>query len=76
MWKMTPPFWLGLLFVGLKLTHVIEWSWWWVTCPFWIGAAIGLPLLLLAKVLEAIDRRRNPLGYALKDYADALRRKD
>ena len=33
---------LGLLFivfVVLKLTHVIEWSWWWVTSPLW-GAIV------------------------------------
>lgn len=28
-------FWLGLLFVGLKLLGVITWSWLWVTSPFW-----------------------------------------
>ncbi len=26
---------LGLLFVGLKLADYIDWSWWWVTAPFW-----------------------------------------
>lgn len=26
---------LGILFVGLKLTGYIDWSWWWVTTPFW-----------------------------------------
>lgn len=26
---------LGVMFVGLKLQHTIDWSWWWVTCPFW-----------------------------------------
>jgi len=31
---------LGVLFVGLKLGHVIDWSWWWVTAPFWGGLAI------------------------------------
>ena len=31
---------LGVLFVGLKLTHSIDWSWWWVTLPFWGGLAI------------------------------------
>jgi hypothetical protein len=31
---------LGVLFVGLKLCHVIDWSWWLVTIPFWGG--IGL----------------------------------
>lgn len=34
---------LGLLFITflvLKLTHVIDWSWWWVTAPLWGGFAI------------------------------------
>jgi uncharacterized membrane protein len=26
---------LGLIFVTLKLTKVIDWSWWYVTLPFW-----------------------------------------
>jgi len=26
---------LGVLFVGLKLTGYIDWSWWLVTLPFW-----------------------------------------
>ena len=31
---------LGVVFVTLKLTHVINWSWWWVTMPFWGGFAV------------------------------------
>lgn len=26
---------LTLIFITLKLTHVIDWSWWWVTVPLW-----------------------------------------
>lgn len=37
---------LGVLFVGLKLTGFINWSWWWVTAPFWGGlAVVGLVLI-------------------------------
>lgn len=36
---------LGLIFVTLKLTGVIAWSWWWVLAPFWV------PLLFLLLVL-------------------------
>ncbi len=32
---------LGLIFVVLKLTGFIAWSWWWVTCPFWIDILIA-----------------------------------
>ncbi len=27
---------LTILFVALKLTHVIDWSWWFVLGPLWI----------------------------------------
>lgn len=27
---------LFLLFLTLKLTSVIAWSWWWVAAPLWI----------------------------------------
>lgn len=29
-----------LLFVGLKIAGVIDWSWWWVLSPIWIHAAL------------------------------------
>lgn len=36
------PIVLFLIFLVLKLCGVITWSWWWVTCPLWIGiAAVG-----------------------------------
>lgn len=34
------PSLLTVLFVGLKLTGVIDWSWWWVLSPLWISAGI------------------------------------
>lgn len=27
---------LTILFIGLKLTDHINWSWWWVLSPMWI----------------------------------------
>lgn len=39
---------LGVMFVALKLTGVISWSWWWVTLPFWGGAALILSIIILA----------------------------
>jgi hypothetical protein len=38
---------LGVLFVGLKLTGHIDWSWWWVTLPFWGGFVIVLLILVI-----------------------------
>ncbi len=31
---------LTILFVGLKLTGHIHWSWWWVLSPVWISAIL------------------------------------
>ena len=31
---------LFIVFLVLKLTDVIDWSWWWVTLPLWIGWGI------------------------------------
>lgn len=42
---------LGVLFVGLKLTGYIDWSWWYVTLPFWGGIALVLALALVVGVV-------------------------
>ena len=42
-----------IIFIILKLTNVITWSWWWITSPLWLPIAIGLFLAGLA-VLFAI----------------------
>lgn len=33
---------LTILFIGLKLTDHIDWSWWWVLSPLWITATLVL----------------------------------
>lgn len=37
---------LTILFVGLKLTSFIDWSWWWVLSPVWIAASVALLILV------------------------------
>jgi len=37
-----------VVFVVLKLTGVIDWSWWWVLSPLWI--AIGLFVVIAAGI--------------------------
>lgn len=43
---------LTILFIALKLTGVIAWSWWWVLSPLWIG--FGLWLLIVGTVLGIV----------------------
>ena len=45
---------LGVAFVVLKLMGYIDWSWWYVTLPFWGGAAFVLGVLLIALLFAAV----------------------
>ena len=45
---------LGVVFVVLKLCHVIDWSWWWVLCPFWGGLAIVIIVLVVVVIIAAL----------------------
>jgi hypothetical protein len=48
---------LTVLFVGLKLGHVIDWSWWWVLSPLWISTAATVLILLIVWLwVEVTDR--------------------
>jgi hypothetical protein len=36
---------LFIVFLVLKLTGNIDWSWWWVTSPLWIPFILGLAIV-------------------------------
>jgi len=38
---------LTLLFIGLKLTNYIDWSWWWVLAPIWMPLTLVIVFLLI-----------------------------
>jgi hypothetical protein len=42
---------LAILFIGLKLLHKIDWSWWWVLSPIWISMIVGVIILLVVAVI-------------------------
>jgi len=44
---------LGVVFVILKLTGVIAWSWLWVLAPFWIPIVIFAAFLPVMLVIAA-----------------------
>ncbi|QIW86393.1 hypothetical protein VLC5_23 [Klebsiella phage VLC5] len=44
---------LGLIFVTLKLTGVIAWSWLWVLLPFWGPIALAVILLFAAAAVAS-----------------------
>lgn len=42
---------LTIVFIILKLTNVIDWSWWWVTAPIWIPLSIGIAIIVICSIL-------------------------
>jgi hypothetical protein len=44
------PSLLTVLFIGLKLTGLIAWSWWWVLAPLWLPVTLVLVTLGVAVV--------------------------
>ena len=44
---------LGVVFVTLKLVGTIDWSWWWVTAPFWGGLVLTILVIFILIVLKA-----------------------
>ena len=54
---------LTLLFIALKLTHVIDWSWLWVLAPLWISVVFSM-ILIISMLLyvyggDLMPHRRN-----------------
>lgn len=45
---------LTIVFITLKLTGVIAWSWWWVLAPPWGGIVLLLALILAFYILYLI----------------------
>lgn len=45
---------LTILFIALKLTHIIDWSWWWVLSPIWIPVASVLGIIAIVAIVMLI----------------------
>lgn len=41
---------LFIIFLILKLTKVIDWSWWWITAPLWGGILLWI-IVFMAYIL-------------------------
>ena len=49
---------LLVLFIGLKLTGHIDWSWWWVLSPLWISIILALIAVALYLSVESWIKRK------------------
>jgi len=42
---------LFLIFMVLKLTNHIDWSWWWITSPLWIPVSFLILFLVIGYII-------------------------
>ena len=49
---------LFIVFLILKLTNVITWSWWWVTAPLWITIALNILIIISIVLFQFIIHRK------------------
>jgi hypothetical protein len=47
---------LAIAFIVLKLTKVINWSWWWVVSPLWLPIALVLVILIVLAIYWGVKR--------------------
>jgi len=45
---------LTILFIGLKLGHVIDWSWWWVVSPIWLSIGFYLSVIIIVLIVRLV----------------------
>lgn len=48
---------LTLIFVTLKLTHFIDWSWWWVLSPVVTGFAVFMVAGFISGLVKELTKR-------------------
>lgn len=42
---------LTVLFIILKITDKIDWSWWWVLSPLWISISLSVVIFIVVAVI-------------------------
>lgn len=61
---------LTIVFMVLKLTNNIDWSWWWVFSPLWISILLGLILFV---VVFLYTLRNNKINEETRDRLESYR---
>lgn len=58
--RLLAPLFIPLLFIGLKLGKVIDWSWWWVLAPIWIPLVVAVLIFVCALIVFSVtgDERK------------------
>jgi hypothetical protein len=57
---------LTIVFIVLKLTGFIDWSWWWITAPIWGGVVLWVATIILLfagfGLVGVYNRARRKMG--------------
>jgi uncharacterized membrane protein len=62
-----------LIFLTLKLTGLISWSWWWVTSPLWIPVLLAIAILI---IIASVIIIAVALGFSTTDIKSKLKRNE
>ncbi len=49
---------LTIVFITLKLTGYIAWSWWWVLAPLWAPFAVFLVIAAIVSIVVVLAGKR------------------
>ena len=49
---------LTIVFITLKLTNYIEWSWWWVLAPIWGTIVLAIAVFFIVVTISVSNNRR------------------
>lgn len=63
---------LAIVFVVLKLTGVIGWSWWWVLAPLWMPLGIGLAAVAIYLVYYLTHKDQMDKKRQKKEFYEAM----
>jgi len=64
---------LTILFIALKLTNYIDWSWWWVLAPIWIPTVIVVGVLIILGIIWLwAEGFFEALGKGIKGFKDKI----
>ena len=47
---------MTIIFIVLRLTHMINWSWIWVFSPIWLPVILAILAVLISKLIALIRK--------------------
>lgn len=54
---------LGIVFIVLRLCHVIEWRWVWVLSPIWGSIALALLCVIVYVIIQLAEAKKAKKRY-------------